>query len=260
MGAIYFLVGLLASIIGAVAGIGGGIIIKPALDLLSHYDPTTIGILSSSTVFMMAAVSLLGTVKSGLRVEKRTSLILAAGSVIGGIVGQYTFDYLIKAVHQDAAITFSQSGMLAFLMLVIFFMVKNKEKMNTYRLHQIFLIILIGFGLGMIGAFLGIGGGPLNIAVLTLAFSMGTKEAAANSIFIIFFSQLSSLMLVWLTEGFAGYDLSSLVYMLAGGAIGGLIGSFLSNNMPSKWVDLLFQSIIIMIFFVNIFNMLKVCL
>ncbi len=54
---LYFLVAILATTIGSLAGIGGGVIIKPAMDFLGHYDLPTISVISSITVLSMAIVS-----------------------------------------------------------------------------------------------------------------------------------------------------------------------------------------------------------
>lgn len=60
----------------------------------------------------------------------------------------------------------------------------------------------IGFVAGALWSFLGIGGGPFNLAILTFFFAMYAKPAAQASLFIIAFSQTASL-----------------VYSLAGGGI-----------------------------------------
>lgn len=60
---IYFIIGLIATLIGSLAGLGGGIIIKPMLDLLGHFDVATITILSAATVFAMSIVSLTNYIK-----------------------------------------------------------------------------------------------------------------------------------------------------------------------------------------------------
>ncbi len=49
---VYFLIILFATIVGAGAGMGGGVIIKPTLDLISDYNVVTISFLSSVTVFL----------------------------------------------------------------------------------------------------------------------------------------------------------------------------------------------------------------
>ena len=51
---IFFIVSLFASSIGAVFGIGGGVIIKPILDSLNIMEVTKISFLSSCTVLSMS--------------------------------------------------------------------------------------------------------------------------------------------------------------------------------------------------------------
>ena len=45
-----------------------------------------------------------------------------------------------------------------------------------------------------LSAFLGIGGGPINLAILSFCFSMDSKTAALNSLYIILFSQAASFI------------------------------------------------------------------
>src|SRR5699024_2309164 len=121
-------------------------------------------------------------------------------------------------------------------------------------LDNMYMIVFIGFILGILAAFLGIGGGPLNVAILALLFSMGAKEAALNSIFIIFFSQASALLLVTFTTGFSEFDLSMLVFMIPGGIIGGFLGSKTSKFVYDQTVEKIFSAGIILIIFISIWN------
>ena len=72
-----------------------------------------------------------------------------------------------------------------------------KAKIKTYQVDDAISCILIGIFLGIMSSFLGIGGGPINLVVLFFFFSMSTKIAAENSLYIIFFSQIASLMFCW---------------------------------------------------------------
>ncbi|CAM4101547.1 sulfite exporter TauE/SafE family protein [Lederbergia lenta] len=254
---IYFFVGLLASIVGSIAGLGGGVIIKPALDFLGDYDVAAIGVLSAATVFAMACVSLLNAAHSGIKIKGKVSIILAAGSIVGGFIGKIIFNYLVSSIVNHELITTIQSGMLACLMFIIYLSVKNIERIRTYQLKNIALIFIIGFGLGTLASFLGIGGGPLNVAVLALAFSMTAKESAINSIFIIFFSQLSSLAITGITGGFSTIDLSILGLMVAGGVIGGLIGAVLSVKFNNVQVEKIFNLTLMGILVLNIYNFIE---
>src|SRR5699024_7312244 len=256
---IYLLIGLLASIIGAIAGIGGGVIIKPVLDMMVHYDVGTISILSASTVFSMAVVSLIIIIFSKeTEINFRTSGLLAVSSILGGFTGKIIFINLMTLIENKTIISFTQSIILTILMLVILIFHLYKDKLTSFQLNHAFFILLIGFKLVLIAAFLGIGGGPLYIAILTLGFSMTAKAASANSIFIIFFSQISSLLTTTFTTGFGDFDLSMLWYIVAGGAIGGIIGSTILTRVSNKYVVHVFTAAVTAIVLVNIFNVIKV--
>ena len=54
---LYFLIAIGATTVGSLTGMGGGVIIKPLMDLLGGFDVETIGVLSSITVFAMSIVS-----------------------------------------------------------------------------------------------------------------------------------------------------------------------------------------------------------
>lgn len=73
-------------------------------------------------------------------------------------------------------------------------------------------------------SFLGIGGGPINLVVLYYFFSMDTKTAAQNSLYIILFSQLASLAATLATGSVPEFAPPALVLMIAGGVLGGMAG------------------------------------
>src|SRR5699024_9365796 len=186
---------LFATMFGAMAGLGGGVIIKPVLDFLGDYDVESIAVLSASTVFAMACVSLITSAKSDEKINVMSSLTIAIGSILGGLVGKLSFGYIVGMFDNAGKVTVIQSLMIAVLMLFIYVFVRYKHKIKTYNMNNILMIVVIVFVLGVLAAFLGIGGGPFNVAILALCFSMNAKESALNSIFIIFFSQLSALVL-----------------------------------------------------------------
>lgn len=253
---LYFLLGLFASIVGSIAGLGGGIIIKPVLDFLGHYDVATISILSIATVFSMATISLLKSLSTGIRVKGKVGLTLAVGSIVGGSSGNIIFHSLIATINDSTFVTTIQSGTLASLVLMIIILVKNQYRIATFTINNPLIIFSIGLILGLIASFLGIGGGPLNMAVLTLLFSMNTKNASINSIFIIFLSQLSSLLITAYNTSFSGFDLSMLVYIVAGGIIGGFIGSNIYVKLSVRKVEFYFYLTLLLIFFLNVYNMI----
>lgn len=242
---------------GSIAGIGGGVILKPVLDLLGHYDVATIGILSSACVFSMAAVTLFRSTLSGLKIDLKVSSLLAISSIIGGVVGKLVFNYLLLRADNPNSISLSQSILLSILMILILLYTIKIRKIRHYELSHPYVIMFIGFLLGIIAAFLGIGGGPLNVALLTLLFSMNFREASINSLFIIFFSQISSLLTTQFTTGFHTFNLEALPFIIIGGVLGGYIGSFILVRIHNKYIRTIFSSGITLIFGLNLFNVIK---
>ncbi len=117
-GIIIFLVSVFAALIGAVCGVGGGIIIKPVLDALGILDAASASFLSGCTVLSMAAYSVFG---AGLgrktRLNIRMSSALAAGAVMGGIAGKYTFQLLWDICASKNTVGLVQAAALAVITL-----------------------------------------------------------------------------------------------------------------------------------------------
>ncbi|TYS51204.1 sulfite exporter TauE/SafE family protein [Bacillus infantis] len=257
---LYLSIGLIASTLGAIAGLGGGVIIKPVLDLFGHFDLPTIGVLSAATVLAMAAASLIKMRKKELEIDKTASSFIAGGSILGGITGKSIFNLIAISLEIPAITAIIQSSILAVLLSLIFIYFKRKHQIRSYILKNKLGIISVGFLLGFLSAFLGIGGGPLNVAVLCLLFSMSAKNAGINSIFIIFFSQLSALLLIAFSSGFEGYNLNMLYLMIPGGIAGGIIGSEIVIKLSDSQVERIFSISIILIIIINVFNIVKVAL
>lgn len=248
---IYFFVALLATIGGAVAGIGGGVIIKPVLDTLGHYDLTTIGILSSFTVLSMAIVSIIKQLRQGF-VVKKSLLILAIGSLLGGAIGKGLFSIFINSMDSDIA-KIIQSLMLAGLMFFVLF----RDRLPKWHIKNIVLTLIIGVLLGTIASFLGIGGGPINIAILIMLLGMDSRAAAIGSIFIILISQTCKLFLIWMDTGFAVYDITMLWFMIPAGVMGGLIGSKLNHRLSIQNINVIFNAVIIFVIALNMVNFIN---
>ena len=111
-------------------------------------------------------------------------------------------------------------------------------------------------GLGTISSFLSIGGGPVNVCVLNLFFSMNAKEAAVNSLITILFSQMTKVF-TSIDNVFAGhYDLTMLPVMVIGGILGGIIGSKLNKNMSNEFIVKVLNMVILSLVLLNIYNVL----
>ena len=254
---IYFLIALLSTTLGALTGMGGGVVIKPALDMLGSYDSGSISMLSSLTVLAMSTVSLLFLRKSPDRPKPGMAIALAIGAVIGGNIGSMTLGRFLAGSHAGSIVTAVQNGVLAVLIVIVFIYTHIKDRLSSPKLESIAPSAVIGFVLGLLSAFLGIGGGPINVAVIMFLFALPAKSASICSLVIIFFSQASKLGSVAIAGNLLSYDLSMLPAMIGGGVLGGLIGGALHKKVSEKATVALFAGAQVLVFSLCILNICR---
>ena len=257
--AVMFLVCLIASGVGSIAGYGGGVIIKPLLDALHILPVSTISFLSGCTVLAMSAVSLVKSRGNGVRLRVRTTTPLAVGAAIGGLLGKWLFE-LVKSATDENVLGLCQSALLLATTALVWVYTLKKDKLPSYRLESLPVCALAGLLLGVVSAFLGIGGGPLNVALLFFFFSMDAKEAAKNSIFIILFSQSASLLSALVQQNVPEFLWYQLVLMAAGGVGGALLGAAVGKRMDNRAVERLLMLLMLVIIGINLSNTLRFAL
>ena len=256
-GIINFFVGFISTTIGAISGIGGGVIIKPVLDMLGQYDISSIGVLSTFTVFTMSIVTLIKNLKNKVKLDGRRTIFLALGSIMGGVIGKNIFIGFLQLLNNDILAQKIQSVILFLLMIVVLILYVKEDKIEGFKVNNVLFCGVVGIVLGIISSFLGIGGGPLNVIVLMYILGMDAKSSAIHSIFIIFFSQGSKLISILLGEGLGVYNLDVVLYMIVGGILGGIVGSNLSNIMDKSQVKNLFKYCMIALICFNLYNVVK---
>lgn len=255
---IFFLVSFLSSVIGSICGVGGGVIIKPVLDAVGIISVSAVSFLSSCTVLAMSCSNLIKNKMSGSSALKlQTTFPLAVGAAGGGILGKFLFNTLSAQFDDANRIGAIQAAILAALCCLILIYTLNKARIRTLQVTNKAFCIVIGVLLGLISSFLGIGGGPVDLIVLYFFFSMSTKEAAQNSIYIIFFAQIANLCYTLIGGTVPAVSLVFLVIMICAGIFGGIFGSMINKKIEEKTVDKLFAGLVIVIICINIYNIIK---
>ena len=255
---VYFLVSFLASIAGAICGIGGGVVIKPVLDLVGMDTVAAISFLSGCTVLSMSCYSVIRSVAGGGKtVDVKTATPLAIGAAVGGIVGKWMFDAVSSLASNQGTVGSIQSICLAVISAATLVYTIFKARVKTKDVQSNIARVIIGMLLGIMSSFLGIGGGPINLVVLFYFFSMDTKTAAANSLYIILFSQIASLVSTFVTGSVPDVSPVSLVLMVAGGLLGGIFGRIFNRKMSTSAVDKLFIVLMVVIIGISIYNFIN---
>lgn len=237
----FFLVSYISSTVGSICGIGGGVIIKPVLDALGCGTVSAISFLSGCAVLSMSCYSVVRSMCSGRnKIELKKCTFLAAGAALGGWLGKALFQSIAESAAKPDVVGAIQSfGLLALLIGALVYSLR-KGRIESKQISHAAACTAIGIVLGLFSSFLGIGGGPINLAVLSYFFGMDTKKAAANSLYIILFSQITSLLSTLLTNTVPVFALSSLCFMVAGGILGGFTGQLINKKLDNSMVDKLF--------------------
>ncbi len=254
----FFIICFFASIVGAICGIGGGVIIKPVLDATGVLDVSVVSFLSGCTVLSMTAYSVAKSRFGGeSELDLHISFPLAAGAAGGGLLGKWLFS-LVKSMSGDPdRVGAVQAGCLLAVTAGTLVYTLLKHNIKTHQVRNRLVCILIGLILGVMSSFLGIGGGPVNLVLLFYFFSMSTKTAAENSLYIILFSQITGLLQSIVTQTVPVFAVGTLLVMVAGGIGGGVCGRAVTKKMKDETVDRLFIGLMILMIAINAYNIVK---
>ena len=253
---IYSVIVLCATMIGAITGLGGGIIIKPAFDFVGKDTTSMISVYSTVAVFTMCLVSIYKRSRLGFHIHKNIALGLAFGSIVGGKIGDAVFLWAVEKVD-SSLVSASQSIILFLLLGGIILFTLNKGKLNTLDVTNLVAIVTIGLLVGIISVYLGIGGGPLNIALLVYFFSMKAKDAAAYSILMIFFAQIIKMGTV--IRDFEKYNNVSLVILAIAifAVLGGWVGTKIQSKLSHETVEKMYLGLMVVLLLMNAINIFK---
>ena len=175
---IYLLLGLLAGTLGGLMGIGGGIIIVPAL----HYIFIGQGFPAEILMHLAVATSLATIVFTSIfaswihhhkgAVRWRAVGMLAPGILLGGMVGATIANFLPSDTLRI--------GFGLFELMVAVQIASDVKPLPHRDLPATGALVSVGGGIGMLSTLLGIGGGTLTVPFL-LWCNVSMREAVATS-------------------------------------------------------------------------------
>lgn len=258
---ILLILGLVAAILGSIMGLGGGIIIVPALMILSDY--TTI--ISGITPQIAVGTSLLIMIFTGLSstlaylkqktVDVKSALIFFIGSGPGAIFGVW--------LNKDIEVDVFLIAFGAFIIFISFILLIRNHikplKRNTKGITRHYvngagetvkygynpvIAISISFFVGMFSGLFGIGGGSLMVPAMIVLFAFPAHLAVATSMFMILLSAIvSSISHISL----GNIDWYYAMALIPGAWFGGQIGAAINRRMSSEAVVILLRIFLVII-------------
>lgn len=253
-----FLTAFFACSIGTICGMGGGIIIKPVLDATGVMNVSSITFISGCTVIAMTCWSVGKTIlKKESVIEFKSTTYLAIGAALGGLLGKQLYVMVAGLFDKENTAGGVQACLLLGATLATFIYTLNKNKIQSKKITSPAVAVIIGLLLGVLGSFLGIGGGPFNVAVLYYFFSMNTKKATQNSLYIVLFSQVASTLKTVTFDTIPSFNAVILIGMVIFGIIGSEFGRKINKKIDDRQATYLFEGAMILIMCINIYNIIK---
>ncbi|KID42044.1 sulfite exporter TauE/SafE family protein [Fructilactobacillus fructivorans] len=260
---IMVLVGIFAGVLGAILGIGGGMIITPVLTIGFNLDikyaigASIIAVIATSSG---ATIAYLKDNVLNLRVamflEIATSIGAVAGALLTGVINPI-FLYILfglllffsglnmikkiwgKQVQTNAT---SNDAIAKKLKLNGSYYDKNLKKQVDYKVTNVPAGLTIMFGAGIASGLLGIGSGAFKVIAMDTFMKMPLKPSSSTSNLMMGVTAAASATIYF----FNGSILPQIAVPLALGIIlGATVGSRVMQIMPSKLIRIIFIPILI---------------
>jgi uncharacterized membrane protein YfcA len=113
---VLIIIALLATLIGATTGIGGGIVIKTLYDVIGVHSILEIGFYTTVVVFTMCIISIFKQYRNGFKYDLPVLSFISLGSMAGGYLG----DWLLNLFASDISRSSLQLGQS-----IIYYIVNN---------------------------------------------------------------------------------------------------------------------------------------
>jgi uncharacterized membrane protein YfcA len=255
-------IGLFAGTLGSLIGLGGGIIIVPAL-LYFRHSTSIFGEISPQLAVGTSLVIMIFTGLSSTisymkikMVDYRTGFLLFIGSGPGSLLGAWMNKFL--DLH-----SFNLYFGIFILFVALLLMVRNRlkpMKLNSKKtikreiidvngdvLHYEFppvLATVVAFIIGLAGGLFGIGGGSLMVPAMVLMFAFPPRVAVATSMMIIFLSAVvSSITHIAL----GNVNWLFVLALVPGAWFGARLGAFLNTKLKSDTLVLILRLVLLVI-------------
>ena len=241
----------------------------PLLIFMGIPPATAVG--TESVQILGSSVS--GAMAHGIKknIDYEIGIFLLIGGIFGSTVGVILFNFLKESGNIDLIIKFLYILFLAIigtLMLVesTISLVSEKKIDSSYkkkkrsfldylplklkfRQSKIFISILlpifVGIFVGLLSAFMGVGGGFVMVPAMIYLFGMGTVVAIGTSLFQIVFVTLN-VSILHATFNYS-VDLILAIFLLIGGVIGAQYGSKFTSRFKGEQIRILLALIVLIV-------------
>ena len=253
---IIFLVSIVAGFVGALFGLGGGVLIIPFLTLVEGVPvPLAVGASIVSVVATSSASA--ATYVQDHLTNLRLGMFLEIGTVAGAITGAFVSVFLpasalfilfgvillyatmvmIRARGIDFPANVRPDKTSRILALGSQYEDHSLNRVVKYEVTRTPLTVFIGYFAGIVSGLLGVGGGIINVPTMNLVSKIPVKVASATSNFMIGVTAAASASVYLLRGDVHPLLAAPLIIGVAGGA---LLGTRVLKVTPPTRVKVAF--------------------
>jgi uncharacterized protein len=228
-------VGVVAGFLSGLFGVGGGILMVPALVLVMHLDQRLAHGTSLAAVVPIALSSTVTYAIAG-EVDWTVALLLAAGAVAGAVVGT---SILQRLPHVVLGVAFAALLLATSARMLL----DHSDAAGRGGLSIAGGIALVAIGLvtGVLSGLLGVGGGIVMVPVMVVAFGMGAASAKGTSLAVII---PTALMGTWRNVKKHNAELPIAVTAGLAGVVSAAVGGSISVGMSEALSSRLFAGLL----------------
>jgi uncharacterized protein len=230
-------VGILAGLLSGLFGVGGGILVVPALILVLKLDPRRASGTSLGAVLPISISSLL-TYWSHDNVDWTMAMWLAIGAVMGAVYGT-------KLIHVLPRKTLGYLfATVLFATAVRLYIPTDAEGRSEILWVAAVALILIGFVTGVLAGLLGIGGGVVMVPVMIVAFSELPVVAKGTSAAVIL---PTSIIGTWRNSVSNNIDHRVATIVGLAGVPTAIVGGTIADYMSKDVSNALFATLVLIV-------------
>src|ERR1035437_2238932 len=256
-----FAVSVVAGLIGALAGVGGGILVIPVLtfgfgvDIRLAVGASIISVIATSSGAAAAYVrDRMTDMRVGMFLELATTTGAVVGALLAAIVAQAFLYILLGLVLLGSALMqvmrlgeemppeVEPSGLAARLRLASSYPDARLGREVSYAARRVPLGFVLMWGAGLVSGLLGIGSGALKVVAMDGAMRLPMKVSSATSNFMIGVTAAASAG-IYLGPGDVDPHIAAPVAL--GVLTGALIGARLLQQISNRSVRLVFLPVLI---------------
>ncbi|GIP29852.1 UPF0721 transmembrane protein [Paenibacillus sp. J23TS9] len=255
------LIAILAGIVGSVLGLGGGIIVTPALTLLFGVSiehaigASIISVIATSSGSAIAYIrDRITNLRVGMFLEIATTIGAITGAFIGGLIAPnllyiifgllliYSAINMIKKKKGDQQELVEMHPAAAKLKLGGSYYDKAIQQQIPYNVGNVYGGFSVMYGAGVISGLLGIGSGSFKVMAMDVFMKLPLKVSTATSNFMMGVTAAASAG-VYLLRGDIDPHIAGPVAL--GVLAGATIGAQIMQRMKSKTIRKLFIPVLL---------------